>query len=84
MTWASRSPSWPNTATWWRSPITRSPLRTPGTHVWPTNFEDVRQAVRWLKTNSGRFGIDPNKVAVWGESAGGHLANLLGTDPDAR
>ena len=55
---------------------------TPGSHVWPTNFEDVQQAVRWLKTNAGRFGIDPNKVAVWGESAGGHLANLLGTYPD--
>jgi acetyl esterase/lipase len=54
-----------------------------GTHVWPTNIEDVRQAVRWLKTIADRFGIDPSKVAVWGESAGGHLANLLGTDPDA-
>ena len=53
-----------------------------GTHVWPTDFEDVRQAVRWLKTNAGRFGIDPGKVAVWGESAGAHLANLLGTYPD--
>lgn len=55
---------------------------TLGTHVWPTNIEDVRQAVRWLKTNAGRFQIDPNKVAVWGESAGGHLANLLATDPN--
>ncbi len=54
-----------------------------GSHVWPTNFEDVRQAVRWLKTNATKFGIDPGKVAVWGESSGAHLANLLGTDPDA-
>jgi len=54
----------------------------PGTHVWPTNFEDVRQAVRWLKINAERYGIDPKKVAVWGESAGAHLGNLLGTDPD--
>lgn len=54
----------------------------PGTHVWPTNVEDVRQAVRWLKTNAGRYGIDPNAVAVWGESAGGNLAALLGTYPD--
>jgi len=54
----------------------------PGTHVWPTNVEDVRQAVRWLKTNADRYGIDPNAVAVWGESAGGNLAGLLGTDPD--
>ncbi len=54
----------------------------PGSHIWPTNIEDVRQAVRWLKTNAGRFQIDPGKVAVWGESAGGNMANLLGTDPD--
>ena len=53
-----------------------------GSHVWPTNFEDVRQAVRWLKTNAGQFGIDPNRVAAWGESACGHLASLLGTYPD--
>ncbi len=53
-----------------------------GSHIWPTDFEDVRQAVRWLKTNAGRFKIDPTKVAVWGESAGAHLGNLLGADPD--
>jgi acetyl esterase/lipase len=56
---------------------------TVGSHVWPTNLKDVRQAVRWLKTNGTRFGIDPNRIAVWGESAGAHLANLLATDPDA-
>lgn len=55
---------------------------TPGSHIWPTDFEDVRQAVRWLKTNAGKFGIDPSEVGVWGESAGAHLGNLLGTDPD--
>lgn len=54
----------------------------PGTHVYPTNIEDVRQAVRWLKTNAAKYGIDPTRVVAWGESAGGHLANLLGTNPD--
>lgn len=54
----------------------------PGTRVYPTNIEDVRQAVRWLKTNASRYGIDPNRVGVWGESAGGNLASLLGTYPD--
>jgi acetyl esterase/lipase len=53
----------------------------PGSKVWPKNFEDVRNAVIWLRQNAGRFGIDPNRIAAWGESAGGHLANLLGTDP---
>jgi acetyl esterase/lipase len=54
----------------------------PGSHVWPKNVLDVRQAVRWLRSNSDRFGLDPNRFAAWGESAGGHLASLLGTDPD--
>ncbi len=52
-------------------------------YIWPTNIEDVRQAVRWLKTNAGRLQIEPGNVAVWGDSAGGNMANLLdGTDPD--
>lgn len=55
---------------------------TPGTSVWPTNLNDVRSAVRWLKGNAGKYGIDPNRVAVWGESAGGNLAALVGTFPD--
>jgi acetyl esterase/lipase len=55
---------------------------TPGTHVWPTDFQDVRQAVVWLKDHAAKYGIDPSKVAVWGESAGGNLASLLGTNPN--
>jgi acetyl esterase/lipase len=35
--------------------------------------------VEWLRTNGGRYGIDPQRIAVSGESAGGHLAALLGT-----
>lgn len=58
----------------------------PGSRVWPADFDDVEQAVRWLRGKSARFGLDPDRVAVWGESAGGHLAALLGTDaePSAR
>jgi acetyl esterase/lipase len=37
--------------------------------------------VTWLRQNAGRYGIDPNRIAAWGESAGGHLASLLGTNP---
>jgi acetyl esterase/lipase len=53
-----------------------------GTHIWPQNFLDVRQAVRWLRENADRYHIDPNKIVAWGESAGGQLATLLGTYPD--
>lgn len=37
--------------------------------------EDVLRAIRYVRFNADRFGIDPNKIAVLGFSAGGHLAN---------
>jgi acetyl esterase len=43
---------------------------------------DCRSAVRYLRTHAREYGIDPNKIAVLGDSAGGHLAACLGTIPD--
>ena len=57
-------------------------LSAPGRPSWPKNLEDVREAVRWTRLNASRFGIDPERVVAMGESAGGHLAALLGTYPD--
>ena len=37
---------------------------------------DVKSAVRFLRANAARFGIDPAKVALWGESAGGYLVAM--------
>ena len=45
---------------------------------WPAMLEDVRAAVRFLRTNAGRFGIDPNRVGAAGVSSGAHLALMLG------
>lgn len=48
----------------------------------PSLFElyaDCRSAVRYLRQNADRFGIDPKRIAVIGDSAGGHLAACLGT-----
>lgn len=53
-----------------------------GPSTWPANVEDVRAAIRWVRKNSDRFGIDPDKVVAMGESAGGHLAALAGVLPD--
>jgi len=39
---------------------------------------DVKSAIRFLRANAAEFGIDPTKVAVWGESAGGYLAAMAG------
>jgi len=46
-------------------------------HRFPLPLLDVRRAIRFVRANAERFGIDPNKVAVMGSSAGGHLAALV-------
>jgi acetyl esterase/lipase len=42
-------------------------------------FSDARSAIRWVRQNAERLGIDPDRVAAGGGSAGGHLAGALGT-----
>jgi acetyl esterase/lipase len=44
---------------------------------WPEQFEDSLAAVDWLKANGAIYGLDPRRVGVSGESAGGHLAALV-------
>jgi acetyl esterase/lipase len=39
---------------------------------------DVRSAIRFLRANAAEFGIDPARIAVWGESAGGYFAAMAG------
>lgn len=48
-------------------------------HPWPAQWEDVRDAVLWLKKQAARQGIDPNRIGAVGYSAGGHLATMLAT-----
>lgn len=40
---------------------------------------DVKAAVRFLRANADKYGIDPERIAVWGESAGGYLTAMTGT-----
>jgi len=40
---------------------------------------DVKSAVRYLRAHAAQYGINPAKVAVWGQSAGGYLAAMTGT-----
>ena len=44
---------------------------------------DVRRAVRFLRQHAGEYGVDPNRIGVFGSSAGGQLALLLGTTADS-
>jgi acetyl esterase/lipase len=54
-------------------------LSAPRSPTWPENFEDVQAAVRWVRSNAGTLGINPNEIVAMGESAGANLAALLGT-----
>jgi len=49
--------------------------------VFPAGFTDVQSAVTWLRADeqAERFGVDPERIGVFGGSAGGNLAALLGT-----
>jgi acetyl esterase/lipase len=48
-------------------------------NLWPAQIDDAQRAVRWVRANAQRYGIDPNRIGAFGGSAGGHLASLLGT-----
>jgi len=52
--------------------------------VYPAQIEDCKAAVRWLRAHASEYGIDPKRIGVWGESAGGHLVALLGTTGNIR
>ncbi len=47
--------------------------------LFPAQIQDCQAALRWLRANSKKYGIDPERVGVWGGSAGGHLSALVGT-----
>lgn len=50
--------------------------------LFPAQIHDVKAAVRFLRANADRFGIDPDRFGAWGSSAGGHLVALLGVTCD--
>ena len=47
--------------------------------AFPSQLHDCKSAVRWLRAHAAEYGIDSARIGAWGESAGGHLAALLGT-----
>src|SRR5687767_8759314 len=50
--------------------------------IFPAQIHDCKAAVRWLRAHAREYNLDPDRVASWGSSAGGHLATLLGTSGD--
>ena len=53
-------------------------------HRWPAPYEDAAAALRLLHARAGELGVDPARVGALGDSAGGHLAALLGEPADDR
>jgi len=48
----------------------------------PAQIKDCKAAICWLRSHAKEYKIDPDRVVAWGESAGGHLASLVGTAGD--
>ena len=53
--------------------------RLTGEAIWPAQIHDCKAAIRWLRGNANKHGMDSDKIAVRGSSAGGHLVSMLGS-----
>ena len=56
--------------------------RLAGEAKWPAQIHDVKAALRWMRANAGGLGIDPGKISVSGNSAGGHLSLIAAGTQD--
>ena len=50
--------------------------------IWPACIHDCKAAIRWLRANAKKYNIDPERIGVFGHSAGAHLALLVSTSSD--
>jgi acetyl esterase/lipase len=53
--------------------------RLSGEAIWPAQIHDCKAAIRWIRANAEKHNLDPERIGVWGSSAGGHLVAMLGT-----
>ena len=56
--------------------------RLSGQAPFPAGAQDVKAAVRWLRAHAAEYGLDTNRFACWGESAGGYMVAMLGVTGD--
>lgn len=47
---------------------------------WPAQLDDVQRAVRWVRKNAAKYGVNPDRIGAFGHSAGAQLACLLGME----
>lgn len=58
--------------------------RLSGEAPFPAAVQDVKAAVRFLRASASQYGLDPDRIAAWGASAGGHLVAMIGTTGDQK
>lgn len=56
--------------------------RLSGEAPYPAGAQDAKAAIRWLRANASQYNLNPDEIGVWGQSAGGYLANLVGATGD--
>ena len=56
--------------------------RLSGEAIFPAQIQDVKAAIRFVRANAKQYNLNPDKLATWGGSAGGHLAAMAGTMGD--
>ncbi|WP_394554913.1 alpha/beta hydrolase fold domain-containing protein [Agromyces sp. MMS24-JH15] len=65
--------------------VVAASYRLSGEAVFPAQVDDVRRALAWISSDAAAaHGLDPDRVVLWGGSAGGTLAALVGLEPGAR
>jgi len=47
---------------------------------WPAQLDDVQRAVRWVRANAAKYGVNPGRIGAFGHSADAQLAALLGME----
>jgi acetyl esterase/lipase len=52
--------------------------------IFPAQIHDCKAAIRWLRAHAKEYNIDPQRIGVWGSSAGGHLVALVGTSGNVK
>jgi acetyl esterase/lipase len=50
--------------------------------LFPAQIHDVKAAIRWLRAHADDYHVDPDRIGLWGGSAGGHLVSLAGASGD--
>jgi acetyl esterase/lipase len=55
-----------------------------GETTFPEPLKDVKTAVRFLRANAAKYNIDPNRIGIWGNSAGGQLSAMAAVTGDVK